>query len=155
MQPKQNMAISGENDNISENFGPHEDKKSTLEEQDIKKDYTNLVGKSSDTRSRARDGLSGYTLQDRLFASKSSSSLKEVRFCELAFSASKHISDTKYHYLGFQNNYFFHLFNDQLDYVLVTHFAEFKTTKGNIDRFLCNLLMAPLTEKLSYRNVDK
>ena len=32
MQPKQNTPILGKNDNSSENFGPHEDEKFTLEE---------------------------------------------------------------------------------------------------------------------------
>lgn len=31
----------------------------------------------------------------------------------------------------------------------------FETTKGNIDRFLSNLLMALLTEKQSYQSIDK
>ncbi len=33
-------------------------------------------------------------------------------------------------------------------------FVESKTMKDNVDKFLSNLLMVPLTEKLSYRNTE-
>ena len=114
-----------------------------------------MVGKSSDTRSCARDNLSGCTLQDGLFASESSSSLKKVRFSEQEFPTGKSVSDIKYHHQGSQNNNLFHSFNNQLDYALATYFAESKTTKGNVDKFLFNLLMASLTKKLSYQKADK
>ena len=70
MQPKHNTSIPEEDDNASENFAPHEDKKSTLEKQDIKRDDINLVGKSSDTESRIRDGLLRRISQDRFIASE-------------------------------------------------------------------------------------
>lgn len=60
MQLKQDMPRPGEYDNVSKNFGLYEDNK--LEEQDIKGDYKKLIGKSSDIRSRIRNGLSRYTL---------------------------------------------------------------------------------------------
>ncbi len=82
MQPKQDTLIPGEDENISDNFGLHEDEESILEEQDIEGDHRYSVGKSSDTGSHARDGLLGRTPQDRLLASESSSSLREVRFIE-------------------------------------------------------------------------
>ncbi len=154
MQPKQDTLIPGKDDNTSENFGPHEDEESKLEEQDIEEDHRNLLGKSLDTRSHVRDGLLGHTLQDRLFISKLLLSLREVRFSKQEFPAGKLISNKKYHYQGSQNNNLFYLFIDQLDYALVIYFAEFKTTKG-VDRFFSNLLMAPFTEKLSYQNVDE
>ena len=72
----------GEDNDASKNFGPYEDKKSTLEKQKIEKDHRDLVGKSSDTGSYARDGLPGHTLQAGLLASESSSFLREVRFNE-------------------------------------------------------------------------
>ncbi len=53
-----------------------------MEEQEIEGDHRNSVGKSSDTGSHARDGLSGCTPQDGLLANKLSLSLKEVRFSE-------------------------------------------------------------------------
>ncbi len=65
------------------------------------------------------------------------------------------VLDIKYHHPGSQDDNPFHPFNDQLDYALVTYFAEFEATKDNVDRFLSNLLMSLLTEKLSYRNIDK
>ncbi len=150
MQLKQDTPIPKEDENTSDNFGLHGDEKSILEEQDIEVDHRNSVGKSSDTGSHARDGLSGRTPQDGLFASESSSSLREVRFREQEFPAGISVSDIKYHHPDSQNDNLFHPFNDQLDYALVTYFAEFETTKGNIDRFLSDLLMAPLTEKQSY-----
>ncbi len=136
-------------------MGPHEDEKSTLAEQDIKRDHRNLVGESSDTRSHARDGLSGRTPQAGLLGSESSSSLREVRFSDQEFAAGIPVSNIKYNHLGFQNNNLFHSFHDQLDYGLAKYFAESETTKNNVDKFLSDLLMTPLTEKLSYRNADK
>ncbi len=61
MQPKQDMLIPEDNKNTSENFMPHEDEKSIFLEQDIEKDYRNLVGKSLDTGICVKDGLSGCT----------------------------------------------------------------------------------------------
>ncbi len=155
MQPEQNNPILGEDDNTSGNLGSHEDEESTLEEQDIEGDHRNLVGESSDTRSRVRDGLSGRTPQAGLLESESSSSLREVRFSVHKFAAGTPVSNIKYNYRGFQNDNLFHPFHDQLDYGLAKYFAESETTKSNIDKFLSDLLMAPLTEKLSYQNADE
>ncbi len=155
MQLKQNIPILGEDDNISENFGLHEDKEFILEEQDIKGDHRNLVDKSSGTGSYVRDSLSRYTPQDRLLASESLLSLREVKFSKQEFSVGKPVSDIKYHHPSFQSNNTFHSFNNQLDYVLTTYFAESEMTKGNVNRFLSSLLMALLTKKLSYQNADK
>ena len=149
------MPMLGEDDNASEYFGPHEKEEYTLDEQDIEGDHRDLVGEYLDTRSRARDSLSERIPQDGLLASKLSSSLKEVRFSGQEFPAGKPVSDIKYHHPGFQNNNPFHPFIDQLDYALANYFAESETTKGNVDRFLSNLLKFPLTEKLSYQNADK
>ena len=144
------MLIPRKDDNASENFGLYKDKESILEEQDIKKDHTNLVGKSLDIESRARDGLSRRTPLNGPFASELSSSLREVRFSKQEFPTNKPISDIKYHHSGSQNNNLFHPFNDQLDYIFASYFEESETTKGNIDRFLFNPLINQLTQKLSY-----
>ena len=99
--------------------------------------------------------MSGHTPQDGLLANELSTSLREFRFSKQEFPTSKPVSNIKYPHLGFQNNNLFHLFNDQLNYILATYFAESETTKGNVDRFVSNPLMAPLTMKLSYQNDDK
>ncbi len=151
MQLKQDTPILGKDKNISDNFGLHEEKVSILEEQDIEGDYRNSVSESSDIGSHVRDGLSRRTPQDGLLVKELSSSLREVRFSEQEFPASIPISNIKYHHLDSQNDNLFYPFNDQLDYALATYFIESETTKGNIDRFLSNLLMAPL----SYRHIDK
>ena len=145
----------GEDENASKNVGPHEDEESILEEQDIEEDHRNLGGKSSDTRSCARDGLSGRTPQAGLLGSELSSSLREVRFSDQEFAAGTSVSNIKYNHPGFQNNNFFYPFYDQLDYRLAKYFAESETTKSNVDKFLSEVLMAPLTEKLSYQNANK
>ncbi len=156
MQSKQHVPIPEEDDNASENFGPHEDEESPLEEKDIEGDHRNSVGEcSSNAGSRARDGLSERTPQAGLLGSKSSSSLREVRFSDQEFAAGTPVSNIKYNHPGFQNNNPFYLFHDQLDYGLAKYFAESETTKSNVDKFLSEPLMAPLTEKLSYRNADK
>ncbi len=149
MQPKQHAPIPGEEDNASGNFGPNEDGESPLEKQDIEGDHKNSVGESSDTRSRARDGLSGRTHQAGLLGSESSSSLREVRFSDQEFAVGTPISNIKYNHPGFQNDNRFYPFHDQLDYGLAKYFAESETTKSNVDKFLSKPLMAPLTKKLS------
>ena len=121
----------------------------------MEEDHRDLVGKSSDTGSRARDGLSGHTPLARLLANESSLSLREVKFGEQEFPAGKHVSDIKYHHPGSQNDNLFYSFNDQLNYALANYFAESEFTKSNVDKFLSNPLMAAFTEKLSYQNADK
>ncbi len=76
--------------------------------------------------------------------------MREVRFSNQEFAAGTPVSNIKYNYPGFQNNNLFYPFHEQLDYGLAKYFAESETTKSNIDKFLSNPLMAPLTEKLSY-----
>ena len=79
-QPKQDTPILEKDDNALENFVSYENDES--EEQDIKKDHRNLVGKSSDTWICIRDGLSVRIPQDGLLVSESSAILREVRFSE-------------------------------------------------------------------------
>ncbi len=152
---KQDIPIPREGDNASRNFGLHEDEESILEEQDIEGDHRNFVGKRLDTRSRVSNSLSGRTLQAGLLGSELSSSLKEVRFSDQEFAAGTPVSNIKYNYPRFQNDNPCYPFHDQLDYRLAKYFAESETTKSNVDKFLSEPLMAPLTEKLSYRNADK
>lgn len=74
--------MPGKNDNTSENLGPYEDEKSTLEEQDIKRENRDSFKKNSDTRNCITDKLSRHTLQNRLFASNLSLFLHDIRFYE-------------------------------------------------------------------------
>ena len=113
IQSKQDMLMLEEDDNVLENFGPYEDEEFIMKKQEIEGDQRDLVGKSLDTRSRAKDGLSGHTPQAELFANELSSFLKEVRFGEQMFPTSKPILDIKYYQLAFQNDNLFYLFNDQ------------------------------------------
>ncbi len=94
--------------------------------------------------------LSGRTPQAGLLGSESSSFLREVRFSDQELAAGIPMFNIKYNYLGFQNDNPFYPFHDQLDYELAKYFAESKTTKSNVDKFLFDLLMALLTEKLFY-----
>lgn len=87
--------MQGEDNNALNNFGSHENEDFTLKTQDIERDNRDLVGKDSDTGSRARDGLSGYTPQDRLLVSESSSSLRGVKFGEQEFPDNKPVSNVK------------------------------------------------------------
>ena len=146
------LPMLGEDDNVSDNFGLYEDEKSIPEAQDIEKDHRDLVGKSSDSGSCAKEE---YTSQDGLLGSESSSSLKEVRFNKQEFPAGTLVFNIKYDYLRSQNDNLFYPFYNQLDYILAHYFAESETTKGNINKFPSNSLMAPLTEKLSYQNAEK
>lgn len=65
------------------------------------------------------------------------------------------ISDKKYKYLGFKYKSCFYVFNDQLDYNLAHYCTISRTTKGNMNMFLTDLLITSLTKKLSYKNADE
>ncbi len=99
--------------------------------------------------------IPGRTLQAGLLRSESSSSLREVMFSDQEFATGTLVFNIKYNHSGFQNDNPFYPFHDQLDYGLAKYFAESETTKSNVDKFLSDPLMALLTEKLSYRNVDE
>ena len=75
-------------------------------------------------------------------------------FREQKFFASTSISDIKYNHTGSQKDNTFYAFYDQPDYAQAHYFTDFKTTKGNVNRFLSNSLTAPFTKKLSYQNID-
>lgn len=149
------MPISGKNGYISNNFGSYENEKFTLEVQNIKRDYRNLVGKSSDTESRAKKSLLGRTPQDELLGSELLSSLGEIKFSEQEFPVGILVSNIKYHFSRSQNDNLFYLFHDQLDYALAHYFAESKITKNNINKFLSELLMALLIQKSFYQKANK
>lgn len=56
------MLIPGrENNNILNNNELYEDEKSKLERQNIENNYKNLISKSLDIKSYARNNLLGYT----------------------------------------------------------------------------------------------
>ncbi len=65
------------------------------------------------------------------------------------------VSDIRDEHLGSHNNNLFYPFNDQLDYALTNYFAKPETTKRNVDKFLSNPLLKPITKKLSYCNTDE
>lgn len=98
MQPKQDISISGKNENISENFGFYKNEKSLLEEQDIEKDHRNLIGKRLDIENYAFNSLSEYISQDKLFASELLLFLRDVRFSKQEFFIDISVSDIKYHH---------------------------------------------------------
>lgn len=55
------MLILEKNNNVLKNFGPYKDKKSILEKQKMEKDHKNLIGKSLDTKSYAKNSLLKHT----------------------------------------------------------------------------------------------
>lgn len=79
-----------------------------------------------------------------------SSFLREVSFSKKEFFTGKLVSDIKYNHPSSHNNNSFYPFIDQLDYRIANYFANFETKKSNIDRFLSDLLITQLIEKLSY-----
>ena len=95
------------------------------------------------------------TPRDGLLASESLSSLREEWFTGNKFPAGTLVSDIKYNHPESKHQNSFYPFNDQLDYALAHYFAESEITKGNVNKFLSNLLMTPLTKKLSYKNADE
>ncbi len=156
IQPNQNTSMLIEDDDASDYFMHHEEEEypPSNEEQKIRENQKDLIGQILDNKS-LRDMLPRHTPQAGLLESELSSSLREVRFSNQEFIASTPVSNIKYNHFGFQNNNPFYPFHDQLDYGQTKYFAESKTTKSNIDKFLFDLLIALLTKKLSYQNTDK
>ncbi len=121
------------------------------------KDEGDLLGEivTTTTANGTSDTLTKDTPWKGLFASESLLTLREEWFSSHEFPASTPISDKKYKHPGSKHKNSFYSFNDQLDYGLAHYFAESETTKGNVNKFLTDPLMAPLTEKLSYKNADE
>lgn len=90
-----------------------------------------------------------------LFASEILSVLRKNWFNSHEFSAGTPISDKKYKYLRSKQKSSFYSFNDQLDYAFTHYLAKSETTNGNVNKFLTDPLMASLTKKLSYKNIDE
>lgn len=88
-------------------MGPHEDVKSTWEEQDIERDHKNLGDESLDTKNYAKNSLSRGFCYAGLFKSQLLSFLKKVRFSNQEFATNISISNIKYNYSRFKNNNFF------------------------------------------------
>lgn len=89
------MLMPGKNHNVSKNFELHENEKSILEKQNIKRDYRDLVSKFMDTESCEKNSLSKHTSQNKFFVSELSSFLREIRFSKQEVFASKIVSDIK------------------------------------------------------------
>ena len=142
------MPVPGEDGNALDNFEPYEDKESTLEAQNIERDHKDLIGKSSNTGNCAK---TSRTLQDELLKSELSSFLREVKFSKEEFFAGILVFNIKYDHPRSQKYNLFYPFYNQLDYALAHYFAKSETTKGNIDKFLSDPLIALFTEKLSYK----
>lgn len=120
------------------------------------KDRSQLVGKTDYTKRDTTTNMpTKRTIWARLLAIEFSLLLRKGWFTGIQFSAGTPISKIKYNHLGLQHENNFYLFKDQLDYALAHYFAESETTKGNTNKFLYNLWIAPLTKKLSYKNVDE
>ncbi len=121
------------------------------------KDESDLLGETvtTATSNSIPKTPTEVTPRKRLFASESLSTLRKEWFNSHEFPAGTPISDKKYKHPRSKHKNSFYFFNDQLNYSLPHYFTESKTTKDNVNKFLTDLLMAPLTEKLSYKNADE
>lgn len=81
--------------------------------------------------------------------------MKKEWFTKNKFLAGTTISDIKYNHLELEYKNSFYSFKDPLNYALAHYFAKSKTTKGNVNKFLSDPVMAFLTRKLSYKNADE
>ena len=131
----------------------HDDPVDTLD-GDLE-DGSQVLDKTNYTVRDATNLPTKRTPRDGLLTSESLSSLREKLFTGKEFPAGIPVSDIKYNHLGLKHQNSFYPFNDQLDYVLAHYFAESETTKGNVNKFLSDPLMTPLTKKLSYKNADE
>ena len=120
-------------------------------------DESDLLGETVTTANRNGTPitLTENTPLKRLFASKSLPALREKWFSSNKFPANTSISDKKYKHPRSKHKSSFYLFNNQLDYGLAHYFPKPETTKGNMNKFITNPLMAPLIKKLSYKNSEK
>ena len=121
------------------------------------KDEGDLLGKTVITATA--NGTLKTPIKDTprkgLFASESLLALREKWFNSHKFPADTFISDKKYKHPRSKHKNSFYPFNDQFDYGLAHYFTDSETTKGNINKFWTDLLMASFTKKLSYKNADE
>ena len=118
-------------------------------------DGSQFLDKTNYTVRDATNSPTERTPRDGLLASKFLSLLKEEWFTGKKFPARTPVSDIKYNHPGLKHQNSFYPFNDQLDYALAHYFAELETIKGNVNKFLSDLLITPLSKKLFYKNADK
>lgn len=91
-----------------------------------------------------------HILHNGLYKNMLASFQRNVRLSEKTFVISTFLSNMRYDYPKLHNTKFFYNFYNQLNYVLVHYFAESKTIKSNVNKFLSKLLIALLTQKLFY-----
>lgn len=96
-----------------------------------------------------------HIFPNRFFINKLFLFLTKVWFSKQEFFASTSISNFQYNYLESPNYNTFHLFYNQLNYILAHYFAKPKITKGNIDKFLSYQFITPFIKKLVYQNIMK
>ena len=120
-------------------------------------DRSDLFGKTvtKTTANGTFQMLTEDTPKKGLFASESLATLRQEWLSNHKFPADTSISDKKYKHLGSKYKNCFYPFNDQLDYGIAHEFANSETTKSNMNKFLTDSLMAPFTEKLSYKNINE
>ena len=106
------MPMARKDNNQSDNFGFHKDKKPILEGLDIEEDDINLASKSLDTGSYIRNILLRRILWAGLLGSELSSFLREIKFSNEGIAASTSVFNIRYNQLRFQNNNLFYLFYD-------------------------------------------
>ena len=134
-------------DNNKKNISPNASNngKKGIRLADISNDEEDIRPANID---KERLATPNWTSQNRLL-SELSSTFREVMFSECKFSVRISILDTKYKHSGSQNHNLFYPFNGQLDYLLAHYFVDSETTKHNVDKFLTNSFMKPITKDLS------
>ncbi len=81
--------------------------------------------------------------------------LREKWFSSHEFFVGTIISNKKYQYLRLKYKSSFYFFNNKLDYNLAHYFVESEMTKGNVIKFLTDLLMTIFIKKLFYKDTDE
>ena len=119
------------------------------------KEGNQLLDKTNYTIRDIIDSPTKKISRNGLLASKSLSSLKEKWFIENEFPTGIPVSKIKYNHLGLKHQNNSYLFNDQRNYALAPYFVKAEMIKGNINKFLSDLLITLLIKKLSYKNVDE
>lgn len=101
-----------------------------------------------------RPTIPNSTPQNKLLG-ELSRNFKEITFGKPNFLVNISVFDIRFIYPESLNNNVFYPFNAQLNYILAYYFADSETIKYNVNKFLFNPLMKPITKKLLYCNANQ
>ena len=131
----------------------YDDKINTSDEK--LEDRSQLLDETNYTVRNTTNLLTKNIPWNGLLVSEFLSLSREGWFTRNEFLASTPISNIKYNHREVKHQNSFYLFHNQLNNALAHYFVESEATKSNVNKFLSDLLMTPLTKKLLFKNADE